>query len=162
MSQACTRQAIFDSVGIVALIMRKMLPSHEFSRIGIAKDMLRMPQYSLNSFATAAAWVENFLNRLAVAVKVGSKLEARELHYVLHGSLELVLKDLDLGLLWQSTSRDVQVRSAQFGVSDVQTLGSTMLVEMRMRDEEQGAKQLTGHTTWQLPCTTCSIRRVRC
>eukprot|EP00971_Amphidinium_carterae_P053896 1061292-Amphidinium_carterae.1 len=69
-------------------------------------------------------------------------MEARELHYVLHGSLELVLKDLDLGLIWQATSRDVQVRSAQFGVSDVQTLGSTMLVEMRMRDEEQRAKQL--------------------
>eukprot|EP00971_Amphidinium_carterae_P333191 6467775-Amphidinium_carterae.1 len=106
MSQACTRQAIFDSVGIVALIMRKMLPSHEFSRIGIAKDILRMPQYSPGTFSAAAAWVENFLNRLAVAVKVGSKLEARELHYVLHGSLELVLKDLDLGLLWQSTSRE--------------------------------------------------------
>eukprot|EP00971_Amphidinium_carterae_P044768 880683-Amphidinium_carterae.1 len=122
--------------------MRKMLPSHEFSRIGIAKDILRMPQYTLNTFSTAAAWIENFLNRLAVAVKVGSKMEARELHYVLHGSLELVLKDLDLGLSWQATSRDVQVRSAQFGVSDVQTLGSTMLVEMRMRDEEQRAKQL--------------------
>eukprot|EP00971_Amphidinium_carterae_P285293 5663700-Amphidinium_carterae.1 len=54
----------------------------------------------------------------------------------------MVLKDLDLALIWQNTSRDVQVRSAQFGVSDVQTLGSTILVEIRMRDEEQRAKQL--------------------
>eukprot|EP00971_Amphidinium_carterae_P311107 6182652-Amphidinium_carterae.1 len=84
MSQACTRQAIFDSVGIVSLVMRKMLPSHEFSRIGLAKDILRMPQYSLNTLPIAAGWIENFLNRLAVAVKVGAKLEARELHYVLH------------------------------------------------------------------------------
>eukprot|EP00971_Amphidinium_carterae_P144816 2869178-Amphidinium_carterae.1 len=85
-----------------------MLPSHEFSRIGLAKDILRMPQNSLNTLPTAAGWIENFLNRLAVAVKVGAKLEARELHYVLHGALELVLKDLDLALIWQNTSREVQ------------------------------------------------------
>eukprot|EP00971_Amphidinium_carterae_P070996 1403781-Amphidinium_carterae.1 len=122
MAQACTRQAIFDSVGIVSLVMRRMLPSHEFSRIGIAKDMMRMPQYALTTFATAAQWTESFLNRLAVAVKVGSMLEPRELHHVLHGALETILKDLDLGMTWQATSRDVQVRSAQFGEEDVQTL----------------------------------------
>eukprot|EP00971_Amphidinium_carterae_P248969 4942134-Amphidinium_carterae.1 len=81
-----------------------------------------MPQNSLSTLPAAAGWIENFLNRLAVAVKVGAKLEARELHYVLHGALELVLKDLDLALIWQNTSRDVQVRSAAFSVSDVQTL----------------------------------------
>eukprot|EP00971_Amphidinium_carterae_P159367 3159154-Amphidinium_carterae.1 len=40
----------------------------------------------------------------------------------LHGALETILKDLDLGMTWQATSRVVQVRSAQFGVEDVQTL----------------------------------------
>eukprot|EP00971_Amphidinium_carterae_P178710 3545014-Amphidinium_carterae.1 len=69
-----------------------MLPSYKFSRIGIGKDILRMQQYTLTTFSTAAAWIENFLNRLAVAVKVGSKMEARKLHYVLHGSLELSLR----------------------------------------------------------------------
>eukprot|EP00971_Amphidinium_carterae_P178107 3532693-Amphidinium_carterae.1 len=141
MSQACTRQAIFDSLGIVSLVMRKMLPSHKFLRIGLAKDILRLPQTSLTTLLAAAGWIENFLNRLAVAEKVGAKLEAGELHYVLHGAFELVLRDLDLVPIWQNTSREVQVRAATFSVSDVHTLGSTMLVEMRMQDEEQRAKQ---------------------
>eukprot|EP00971_Amphidinium_carterae_P162936 3230812-Amphidinium_carterae.1 len=108
MSQLRTRQAIYDSVGIVTLVMRRMLPSHEFSRMGIAKDMMRMPQYALTTFSTAAQWCEGFLNRLGLAIKVGSLLEPRELHHVLHTALDTVLKDLDLALTWQDTSREVK------------------------------------------------------
>eukprot|EP00971_Amphidinium_carterae_P283940 5637473-Amphidinium_carterae.1 len=149
MSQMCTRQAIYDSVGIVALVMRRMLPSHEFSRMGIAKDMLRMLQYALNTFA--AQWCEGFLNKLSVAIKVGSLLEPRELHHVLHTALDPVLKDLDVALTWQDTSREVKVRSSQFCVEDVQTLGSTMLVELRMRDDGQRNKQLVVHSSPSRP-----------
>eukprot|EP00971_Amphidinium_carterae_P097260 1924693-Amphidinium_carterae.1 len=112
------RQAIYDSVGIVALVMRRMLPSHDFSRMGIAKDMMRMPQYKLNTFATAAQWCEGFLKRLSLAIKVGSLMEPRELHHVLHAALNPVLKDLDVALTWQATSREVEVRSPHFGVED--------------------------------------------
>eukprot|EP00971_Amphidinium_carterae_P048786 961535-Amphidinium_carterae.1 len=87
--------------------------------MGIAKDMMRMPQYTLNTFATAAQWCEGFLNRLSVAIKVGSLLEPRELYH--------------------------------FCVEDVQTLGSTMLVEMRMREDELRAKQLVIHSSAPKP-----------
>eukprot|EP00971_Amphidinium_carterae_P172860 3426492-Amphidinium_carterae.1 len=54
----------------------------------------------------------------------------------------------------QDTSREVKVRSPQFCVEDVQTLGSTMLIELRMRDDElraKAAKQLVIHSSTPKP-----------
>eukprot|EP00971_Amphidinium_carterae_P311078 6181989-Amphidinium_carterae.2 len=38
MSKFAKRHAIFGSVAVISMVMRKLLPSHEFSRMGIAFD----------------------------------------------------------------------------------------------------------------------------
>eukprot|EP00971_Amphidinium_carterae_P345029 6485746-Amphidinium_carterae.1 len=66
-------------------------------------------------------------------------MEPRELDGVLLTSLDPILKDLDVALTWQKTSREVQ------------TIGSTMLVELRMRNDEQRTKQLMAHSAPSRP-----------
>eukprot|EP00971_Amphidinium_carterae_P277234 5501805-Amphidinium_carterae.1 len=70
--------------------------------MGIAKNMLRMPSQQITTFGGASRWLEDFLNRLSVAVKVGSLMEPLGLHAVLLEVLKPTSSmDLKLALTWE-------------------------------------------------------------
>eukprot|EP00971_Amphidinium_carterae_P216169 4290771-Amphidinium_carterae.1 len=61
-------------------------------------------------------------------------MEPRELHAVLLEVLKPTSSmDLKLALMWEKVSTEVGVRSTDFSISDVQTMSTRLLVELRMR-----------------------------
>eukprot|EP00971_Amphidinium_carterae_P065684 1301835-Amphidinium_carterae.2 len=118
MSQFAMRHAIFDSIGIISMVMRKLLQSHEFSRMGIEKGMLRTPGQQITTFGGAARWLEDFMNRLSVAVGVGSLMEPRELHAVMLEVLKPTTStDLKFALMWEKVSMETAATKAVSGES---------------------------------------------
>eukprot|EP00971_Amphidinium_carterae_P250783 4978169-Amphidinium_carterae.1 len=70
-------------------------------------------------------------------------MEARELHAVMLEVLKPTTStDLKFALTWERVSLEVGVRSPDFSIGDVQTTGTRLLVELRMRDEESRTKSL--------------------
>eukprot|EP00971_Amphidinium_carterae_P319474 6349201-Amphidinium_carterae.1 len=70
-------------------------------------------------------------------------MEPRELHAVLLEVLKPTTSmDLKLALLWEKVSTEVEVRSADFSINDVQTMSTKLLVELCIRDEKSRTKSL--------------------
>eukprot|EP00971_Amphidinium_carterae_P322329 6406346-Amphidinium_carterae.1 len=59
--------------------MKTLMPSTEYSRIGIARDVMKPPRNGTpRDMAQAIFWLEGFFNRYTVAMTVKVLLEPKE------------------------------------------------------------------------------------
>eukprot|EP00971_Amphidinium_carterae_P306791 6097096-Amphidinium_carterae.1 len=66
-----TRSGIHQVHTILFYIMKTLLPSTVYSRIGIAKDVMKQPRNGIpRDMTQAIAWLEDFFNRYTVAMTV--------------------------------------------------------------------------------------------
>eukprot|EP00971_Amphidinium_carterae_P208444 4135740-Amphidinium_carterae.1 len=74
-----TRAGIHQVYTILLYVIKILLPSTEYSRLGIAKDVIRPPcNGAFQDLTYAIAWLEDFFNRYTVAMTVKVMLEPKE------------------------------------------------------------------------------------
>eukprot|EP00971_Amphidinium_carterae_P173089 3431467-Amphidinium_carterae.1 len=68
LSTRMTRAGIHQVHTILLYIMKTLLQSTEYSRLGIAKDVMKQPRNGTpRDLTQAIAWLEDFFNRYTVA-----------------------------------------------------------------------------------------------
>eukprot|EP00971_Amphidinium_carterae_P303530 6031350-Amphidinium_carterae.1 len=66
-----TRSGIHQVHTILFYVMKTLLPSTEYSRIGIARDVMKHPRNGIpRDMTQAISWLEDFFNRYTVAMTV--------------------------------------------------------------------------------------------
>eukprot|EP00971_Amphidinium_carterae_P227466 4511593-Amphidinium_carterae.1 len=74
-----TRSGTHQVQAILSCIMKTLLPSTEYSRIGIARDIMKHPRNdNPRDLSQAIAWLEDFFNRYVAAVSVRAMMEPKE------------------------------------------------------------------------------------
>eukprot|EP00971_Amphidinium_carterae_P066913 1325221-Amphidinium_carterae.1 len=86
-------------------IMKTLLPSTEYSRIGIARDIMKHPRNgNPRDLYQAIAWLGDFFNRYVVAVNVKAMLEPKEVLAFVHGIVKpCYSQDVDMTIAWISS-----------------------------------------------------------
>eukprot|EP00971_Amphidinium_carterae_P235271 4668702-Amphidinium_carterae.1 len=71
LSAKMTRSGIHQVHTILFYIMKTLLPSTEYSSIGIAKDVMKQPRKGIpRDMTQAISWLDDFFNRYTVAMTV--------------------------------------------------------------------------------------------
>eukprot|EP00971_Amphidinium_carterae_P327077 6458242-Amphidinium_carterae.2 len=86
----------------VDLLEATLLPSAEYSRIGIARDIMRPPRNGYpKGLGQAASCFEEFFNRYTLAVSVHALMEPKEiLAFVIGNVKHCSTNDLELSMTW--------------------------------------------------------------
>ena len=75
MAKECTLYAYYQTWQILYHVYRTVLASEEFSKIAIARSLLNLPGRQLNSPGATAKWLEDFLIKLNLAVRMKAAVE---------------------------------------------------------------------------------------
>eukprot|EP00971_Amphidinium_carterae_P190600 3782630-Amphidinium_carterae.1 len=82
--------------------MKTLLPSTEYSRIGIAKDVMKQPRNGTpRDLTQAIVWLEDFFNRYTVAMSVKVMLEPKEVLAFVYNIIHLSFRnDMEMNMEW--------------------------------------------------------------
>ena len=118
---------------ILYLVMKKIMPSTEYTRIGIGRSLLLYPRDPIFSLHKAITWLDDFMTKIKIATMVNCKFENRQLYEVFETALQNVVKqDFSLQLKWEQMSIQYNVRTPHLTLKSIQEFTSLMIVEMRM------------------------------
>eukprot|EP00975_Prorocentrum_lima_P066872 12911722-Prorocentrum_lima.AAC.1 len=79
----CRKYGIFDSIGILARVMREIMPAKDFSRLSLASDVQTQPSKIPSTMTGLAKWLEEYYSKLEMALELGAALEPRMIMLVL-------------------------------------------------------------------------------
>eukprot|EP00971_Amphidinium_carterae_P226178 4486462-Amphidinium_carterae.1 len=106
-----TRSGTHQVQSILFYIMKTLLALSEYSRIGIAKDVLKYPCNGISrDLIQAILWLEDFFNRYTVAMTVKVMLEPKEVLAFVYGIVKhSFAQDIEMNMSWIEIRNKFQV-----------------------------------------------------
>eukprot|EP00971_Amphidinium_carterae_P169674 3361981-Amphidinium_carterae.3 len=134
---------------ILFFIMKTLLTSSEYSRIGIAKDVLKYPRNGIpRDIIQAILWLEDIFNRYTVAMTVKVMLEPKEVLAFVYGIVKhSFAQDIEMNMGWIEMKNKFQVMHKAFDHVSLEALLRELIVKLRMRRSNAGVDSALGVTS---------------
>eukprot|EP00971_Amphidinium_carterae_P136639 2707322-Amphidinium_carterae.5 len=126
--------------------MKTLLPSTEYSRIGIAKDVMKQPRNGIpRDLTQAIAWLEDLFNLYTVAMSVKVMLEPKEVFVFVYNIVQYSFKnDMEMNMEWIGMKNNFKVTHKNFDHPSLETLLRELVVKLRMRKNISRVDQALG------------------
>eukprot|EP00971_Amphidinium_carterae_P288376 5725093-Amphidinium_carterae.1 len=125
--------------------MKTLLPSTEYSRLGIAKDVMKPPRNGIpRDLAQAISWLEDFFNRYTVAMSVKVMLEPKEVLAFVHNNVHPSFRNDSME--WINMKNVFKVTHKSFDNDTLDKLLRELVVKLRMRRNIAKVDQALGVT----------------
>eukprot|EP00971_Amphidinium_carterae_P132103 2616874-Amphidinium_carterae.1 len=130
-----TRSGTHQVKSILLYIMKTLLPSTEYCRIGVVRDITKHPRNgNPRDLYQTIVWLEDFFNRFVVAVSVKAMIEPKEVLAFVHGIVRLCYaNDVEMNMAWTELKNKFEVTLKSFDNAKLDGLLRELIVKLRMR-----------------------------
>eukprot|EP00971_Amphidinium_carterae_P203109 4030905-Amphidinium_carterae.1 len=137
--------------GMLFYTVKTVLPSAEYSRIGIGRGIMRPPRNGPpRRLPIAINWLEDFFNRYTVVVSVNVFMEPKEILAFVMGNVKLATaNDLELSLTLIDLKKIYDVTWKMFSHQKLESLLRELIVQIKLRRTSVRVDKALGISTQQ-------------